>query len=414
MPSQQARAIFSMSYIYEILPCNLAITSLIYCKGKPMLTRESASQTALSDSHATLYGPVSGNIPALKKANLKLYCDAIPDVSTMLPALQEQGLLANKTPVNYSMKDYLREHAYLEACFSQSPFELLSQPLPDTFKRLPETIALPSAFDDTDLICKLEFYLALIIDILNNKLAQQPYEAVKHRENVTEQQHALQAGKISALLGMSLADVLAMLLHDIARPSINDPDHGHSNHCEEGRKILLPLGTTNYAGNHAFAKYLLFHYCPPYKALISTVSKESLTIQTDTLQAQIHELMQLDGKPLAEAIYTLMFMRLMDDMSKAPEWKLTKMRAGEKPDYFDDLTIVRMMRIQLLTHLQNLAENSKDIDSTVADFKKQLDESLALLLRAQEHSNSPSLYKIYEDICDSLIKASPQKTMQHS
>lgn len=343
---------------------------------------------------SVLFPAVSANILALQESYLDLYCSNIEDFADILPILHKKGLFKHIEPIPYSMCDFLKAYFSDASPYARlSPMHLLAKPLPhsDFFQPLAETDTVPALF--TSLSKPIHSYMAVLGEILNNQLAQRPYENLRDQENVTEQEHALQAGKIALLLGMQSSDVLALLFHDVARiPTADNALHGHSNHCEEGSTILSPLGlTVDYSGQHAFAKYLLYAFCPEYKALISPVSTFSLSIQEKKLQQSCLALQNMDAKQLANFMFQIMFMRLIDDMSKVPELELRKLLGGEKTDYFTSDMIQTLVKNQLFSTLKNLAENSNNAEETVRDMEAKLEAALSLMLKA------PDLYDKYKD-----------------
>lgn len=369
-----------------------------------MATRQKSVFT--SPTSPALFKPVSQTILSLENAYLDLYLNKLPTFPEILEKLQEQGLFKDKKPVEYSVKDFFaREFSTSLPELTLSPFQILAKPLssaPISLDTLTEPEECEKAFDS--LADEINCYFEILIDVLNNQLAQEPYEEVCDQENVTEQEHALQAGKIAYLLNMGLNRILAMTFHDSARPTSKDPTHGHLNHCKEGRDILAPLGLDiDYAGLHAFAKHLLYTFCPPYKDLISNASIHSLGIQSIDLASQLGELNNLDSEQLAETLYTIMFMRLIDDMSKVPVLELKKRLGDSEPDYFDNQLILKMLKKQMVSHLNNLAKNSTPIENTVEELKQKLDSALLLLLRARNQSNNSELYKKHQMLLEPLL-----------
>lgn len=332
---------------------------------------------------------VDDNLFALKKATLMHYCQHIAPFEKIIKTLQENGLFDSVSTVDYSINDFFTE-------FMQPPTNHLRMLLPELLaKPLPEfsstTMPIPADFPEA-LQKKIEYYIALIVDVLSNQLAQKPYEQRCDQENVTERQHALQAGKICLLIGLPLDETIAMLLHDIARPSIDNAAHGHIHHCTEGSTILKPLGLSiDYAGLHAFAKYLLFNFCPDYKTLISTTSHYSLKIQSANLAQQIESLKGLSSNELAKILYKIMFMRLIDDMSKVPEQLLQNLCDGEVK-YFDNATIKTMLHKQIYSEIARLSADPI--------FETNLDQAMELLLRAKSFSLNPSLYECFEPVIE--------------
>lgn len=371
------------------------------------------------------FTPVSQNLLVLEEVTLQSFIDATPGFDEMLTKLQEKGFFKGKELIKYTMFEFIAElfdsnlptmdtaaAQFLIQKFAdgKTPLTCLTKIEESDEKEeheTAETELLPpkqlGLF--APLAKEMNCYINLLYDVLDNDLAQKPYEKMQDQENVTEKQHALQAAKISFMLQMSLADILALLFHDIARPSVNDADHGHENHCMEGSTILDPLGLDiDYSGYHAFAKYLLFSYCPPYLGLISQTSVHTLAFQEKDWSAQIAGLEELDSPDLAKALFKIMLMRLIDDMSKVPESQLKNPYDESPPEYFDELQIKKMLRKQILTHLNKLATQSNNSEATIQEIKEKLESAMLLLLRAKDFSLHPGLYEQYADIVDPLLE----------
>lgn len=344
----------------------------------------------------------SPSIAALQKYSLKDYISEISPFKTILAGLHKRGLFTHISAIDYTMNDFLKSYFEVQdlnerSFFLSTPVDLIAQPLPLPQEEGQDTVYTKELSSLFELI---NCYLAMLLDVLNNQLAQKPYEKISDKEDVTEQEHALQAGKMALLLGMSLSDVLALLFHDIARPSVDDPLHGHSNHCQEGSTILSPLGlSVDYSGYHALAKYLLSEFCPNYEFLISDVSKYTLRIQKGGLNKEAQGLNQLDAESLASYLFQIMFMRLIDDMSKVPELVLK-----EKAQYFNNETILLMLKEQMITHLKEEMKNSKDTSETIAGCKAKLEAAISLMSRAKSQTNDPDLYEGYKDILEQRIE----------
>ncbi len=321
------------------------------------------------------------------KIPLSFYTSNMPSFAVMLNELNKESIFLGKECISYTMEDFLK--AYFKDSRSpleEAPITLLTKPLKlvDIASELSPTLC-PKPF--LKLVPTINLYIEMICDVLNNELAQKPYEKLADREYVTEKVHALQAGKISHHLTMAEDDVLALLFHDIARPSINDPEHGHSKHAQEGSIILAPLGlNTDYAGHHTFAKFLLFSFCPDYKALISTTSKHTLKIQCKDLSSQLSELNSLTSPELAFELYKIMFMRLIDDMSKIPF--SSALSEKEAPEYFNNEHIKSMLHQQIYLYLYTIVDDSASLFA----FEKKLTSALSLLQRAEKYSLNPGLY----------------------
>lgn len=365
-----------------------------------MLGRLSAvGKTLWSSSSPRFFSTVPHNLQHFHKTNLNQYCKQIPAFPTLLTKLQLKGQFLEKKPVSYSMDLFLTQKISNPHFLNYVPTQLMSQTLPaaqttasacENATQLKESLdhKLPSAFKR--LSNKLAFYLLLLVDVFNNKLAQRHYEpGVPDQENVSERLHGLQAAKLATLFGLPRDLILAMLFHDLARPTHEDATHGHSNHHLEGDHILAPLGLSlSYTGYHAYAKFLLRELCPPYQDLLSPVSALSLSVQNKKMESQLSKLNQLDSLSLAKNIYQLMFLRLFDDLSKVPALALDK-----KVQYLTDSAISRMLFDQLSAHLNELAKSGKDLHQVVVTMEDQLEVAMDLLLRPKEYSNNPQLYK---------------------
>ncbi len=185
---------------------------------------------------------------------------------------------------------------------------------------------------------------------------------------------------------------MALLLHDIARSSINNPQNGHTNHCKEGSVILTPLGLpTSYSLWHAYAKQRLTQFCPSYSQLISNTSKNSLLLQIPDISA--NELLH-DGQAFPYFIYKIMLMRrLIDDMSKVP-------LDSEKDLYFNNDDILILLKTQMQNRLNEHKVSIEDLDL-------ELNSAISLLVRAQEYSNEDtafhSAYEQYADILSEIV-----------
>ncbi len=368
-----------------------------------MATREQSVFTSTS----SLFKPPSPSLLAFQKTTLESYLSELPSFKEILTILNEKAIFLGKEPVQYRMDDFLATCVHLSNTnLNCPPVQLLAEPL--SFATTPmstltesEHLPEPCLLLADEIAC----YIAIIGDVLNNQLAQKPYEKAVDLEYVTEQEHALQAGKISYRLNMPLEDILALLLHDIARPSIDDPEHGHSNHCKEGSTILSPLGLAiDYSGYHAFAKYLLYTFCPSYKDLISKTSRRTLEIQLQDLALQLGELTDFPPPQLAFAMYKIMLMRLIDDMSKVPPSELNKRLDGGEPEYFNHQDIQNMLSKQMNRHLNRMIAQSTDITKTLKETKDKLDAALLLLLRARGYSTHPALYEKYHEVIEPLLK----------
>lgn len=359
--------------------------------GHQVATRKSS----IFSSSLPLFKSVAMNLDAFSLDSLFI---TLPSFSEMLTQLKAKGYFLNKVPLERTPEDFLKSYLGTQRDYLVcSPVQLLAQPLDPI---VTTEMNYPKEF--FELFDKLNAYIAIVNDVLCNRLALKPYEKISDQENVTEQMHALQAGKISYLIHMPFGDVLALLLHDIARPSVNDPEHGHSNHCHEGSTILLPLGLPiDYSGYHAVAKYLLMEFCTPYQDLISPTSKHTLDIQLKPLLGTLKRLEDLPEHELSTFMYQIMFMRLIDDMSKVPPSAVNEL-CSESADYFEKQTIENMLHQQLCVHLNQRLASTTNLSLELQTMKASLDAALSLLLRAKDYSNNPNLYQTYEPVIHDL------------
>ena len=339
--------------------------------------------------------PVSHNLQALRVANFAGYCASIPAFKEILKGLQAKGWLTTNASCHYSMINFLQDVA-IDSDLDLSPVKILAQPLPEFLVQISEEEKQPFPEAFKTLESKLENYEELLIETLNNKLAQQDYEeGIPTQENVSERVHALQAGKIASLV-MPPENILPMLLHDIARPTNSDQEYGHAHHCNEGSDICAPLGLSiNYTLYHALAKYLLFHFCQPYtqgmtpetKGLISPVSTYSLPKQTESLGLLLTGLQTLEPIRMARFFYSIMFMRLIDDFSKVPVSELSRELRDKDTEYFSDKLMANLFRKQLVIHLHQLDASQEDIFLVLRKYELKLDVAISLLMRARQFTN---------------------------
>lgn len=317
------------------------------------------------------------NIATFKSRTLGYFTSSIPPYELILRGLQDKNYFINhKVPIvlrdNFGINnpDYLRWTALQ---LSAQPIRQISHPL--------------SIHDSLD--SKIQSYVSILCDIFKNKLSERNYEpGIASQENTSERQHGLQIGKIAYLLGMKLDDVLGLLLHDIARMTVDGDDHGHAVHHLEGSVILAPLGLeTNYTFFHGFAKYLLNEFCPAYESLISPVSKLSLQVQKKSLEPQIEALDKLNDETLAHHIQKMMFSRLLDDLCKVPEQELIAVLQplGREIEYFNNITMLHMLFMKFSPY-QNT--------NITPELNDKLDAALNLMLRAKEFSYNPGLYDL--------------------
>ncbi len=370
-----------------------------------MATREGSVFTTGN----VLFQPESASIKALKETNLKFYTDHLPPFKDILATLNERGLFIGQNPIDFKFEDFLLVDCHIELTDESNAVELLAKPMPSMSLN---TGDYPAPF--LPLKDKIDAYIAILLDVFNNQLALQPYEQLCDQENVTEREHGLQCAKICIELGMPLSDVLAMLLHDIARPSIPDPKYGHAFHSQEGSDILAPLDLTlsfwglpiDYSRFHTAAKYLLFTHCTPYQKLISDTSRISLIqYQMDQINTQLRGLEGLKSADLAYILYKLMFMRNIDDSGKVPTHEIQKKLGGEKPQYFDDPTIERMLKHQMNVHLQKLSLD-KECSVRMKRFEDDIDKALTLLSRSRKYSLNPkNIYQDYAHVLPADIQA---------
>lgn len=355
-----------------------------------------ASEHSVFDCESVLFKPLE-DLYSLKHDSIAYFSKHVFSYSKILTSLNKPCL--SEGDFLFDMDVFLSGYLTSEQNenLQTPPLFLLAKSMPRlSLEDNIEIDYIPTEF--ASLSTEIECYIDLIMDVLSNQLSQKPYENRCDKENVTEKEHALQACKISLLLGMPMTDVLALLLHDIARPSINDPTYGHIKHSQEGSIILAPLGLpTDYAGYHTLAKYLLSLFCPPYKKLISGTSRYSLEFQKEQASAQLAHF-KYDAPEIRSFFFKIMFMRLIDDMSKVPSMDL-KSLVGEDKVYLDDANIGEMIKQQMkfyLNHLLLLEER----ENTLMDLEQKLDASIFLLSRAKEYSNHPEIYEKYAEISE--------------
>lgn len=321
-------------------------------------------------------------------SNLEDYTRECAPFSVIYTHLTELGLATKPLSPTITMHDFINSYfQYHTQHLNKTPVELLMMPLVNPTI---EINLYPSAFKALNE--KLDLYLKMICDVLYNQLSDRPYEYLCDKENVTENEHALQSAKIANALGMHNEDVIALLLHDIARPSVNDPLHGHKNHCKEGSIILAPLNLeTDYTRYHALAKYLLYRFCPLYKELISHVSQYSLAIQEKHLAEPLLYLNEQDNHSIAHFIYKIMFMRLIDDMSKVPGYLLENSHKDKSQIYISIDDIKQMLQNQMSKQLHHLSRSSNQLDINIF-LEKKLDDAIMLLVRAKDYSYNKDIY----------------------
>lgn len=359
-------------------------------------------QEVYSGLSQALFKALPADSSALKETCMETYLKALPDFATILAGLQSRGFFIGKETTSVNLHDFLECISPIPVkAMSLPPTQLLATPFALAHRERPmealiEAEPLPPVYQA--LNAEIAAYIALIIDVLNNELAQKPYENINDRENVTEREHALQAGKLAYMFGFALDDILAMLFHDIARPSIHDPAHGHINHAKEGSSILAPLGlSVGFSASHGFAKYLLMEFCPPYKKLISKASRYSLGIQIERLEAEITALKEMDALSLAHNSYKLAFFRILDDMSKASNSLLATYLAGAEVEYFSNGLIKNMLIKQFCAHLKTIPHTP----TAIQEMQNRLSTAISLLARAREYSQHPEIYPSIEHLLDS-------------
>lgn len=327
----------------------------------------------------------ANNLAPLHEKSVKYYLDALPPVSIITQRLQDYFEI---TPcANLTLASFIQAKNLSTECLQLPPVNLVKKDLKLHPSREDPSFNCPREFHE--IRASIVFYLDLISDVLNNQLAHRLYEAgVPEHENVTERQHAFQAAKIGMLLGFSDSEVLAMSLHDIARPTVHDETHGHQHHCQEGDDILKPLGLAiDYSYLHAFAKFLLNEFCAPYQALISPVSQTSLVVQKTKFKEQAQRLLKLPPEALAKTLLQIMLMRLIDDMSKVPA------DLGFIGDeHLIEAKLKILLAIQMERHLLRLTLSNENKEIVFNTFKHQLDQAIHLLARAKKYSNNPSIY----------------------
>lgn len=377
---EPAGRLLNYGFIYRDANDTACYESGCYSKEAISLSLKPDVEEAARVSSSGFFGKSANefaNVGALRTGSLDFYLSQIDSFEKIWKQLHEQfsaqGLFVGEPPLSYNMEQFLTEYFKLpKPHLDKSAFQLLAQPI---------SSEQPPAF--SPLSDEIECYIDILCDVRKNKLSKKPYG-----ENVDETQHADQAGKISAQLRMHSEDSVSLLFHDIARCAVEEANtkDRHAHHAEEGGRILAPLGITiDYSRYHAVAKYLLFHFCPAYKDLISPTSEESLKIQETDLVRELTELYKLEPLKLVSTLYQIMFMRLIDDMSKVPPSELKK-SLGVDAEYFEERQIRMMLRKQMMMHLKQ-----EVIDP---DMEEKLHEALRLLLRGRIHSEHPELYEV--------------------
>jgi predicted HD phosphohydrolase len=254
---------------------------------------------------------------------------------------------------------------------------------------LEEPIERLSIHDIHSLTSKQEEYCAKLLEVMNNKLSQRNYEPhLADRENVNERQHALEASKIGRQLGFSTEFQLVLFLHDIGRITHVSVAHGHKYHAKEGGLILEPLGLSEYPIHHAFAKFLLNEFCPPYKTLISPLSITSLSAQNISFQSIIENLQKMEPKALLQFCYKMMTLRAVEEFGKCPVTEFNHTDGEEL--FLNDAEFEFLIKNKL--HTLNSQLKTKP-DARVI-HNKNLDVALDLLNRTphtlREEFDSPS------------------------
>ena len=92
-----------------------------------------------------------------------------------------------------------------------------------------------------------------------------------------------------------------------------------------------------------------------------------------------------------------MFLRLIDDMSKVPESLIKQSMLDQKPEYFSDMHIRKMLVKQMITHLKTMPGTPANLSL----MKDKLHGAFELLLRAKTYSLNPTLYITHEPILGS-------------
>lgn len=342
------------------------------------------TQVLLSSEKSRLFSAVPHNSKTLNTVTMAMLCEGVPDFDVILQGLKNRGFFRDVEPVALSLSDVLQGWIKNHERLLATPHALVHESV--VYPSVVSALDLPnefSVFQD-----QIQLYIQLICDVLSNTLADKNYEpGLPNTENVSEREHALQAGKIAYLFGLDSSDVLAMLLHDISRPTHEDQVYGNKNHCDEGSAILAPLGfSIDYCRYHAFAKYLLNEFNPTYKnKLLSPVSQVSLEEQKAKMHDQLQDLSSLATIELAALLYKIIYMRLVDDFSKVPT-------CGMVIDYFSDEYLKMLLSRQFSLHLTKLSSTREELSSMLDDFSKKLESALVLLQRPKEFSKHLELY----------------------
>lgn len=329
--------------------------------------------------------------PSPEEKSLTYYLNQIPTFPELLKKFQAQGLFLDIEPVDYCMDDFLIAYfGTIPEALKLLPSELLIKPLkegPVSLKSLTDpkvcNLDLPKEIWD-----KIDAYIDKDCEALDSHLGQRIYEKKSDQEKVTEREHASEAGKLAYQLGMKLGDIIALEAHDIARVTEPDPSYCHVHHAKEGGIILEPLYLSPpplkfepiYSTLHTLAK-LGLTFCPAYLNLISEASINSLALQSQDWSTEIEILKPYKGKEFATILYKNIFMRLIDDLSKVPTAELQKKLGGQDPEYFDQPTFKEMMKQQMITNLNYVAEQGISLTKIVDYLKASFDKAFHLLNR---------------------------------
>jgi predicted HD phosphohydrolase len=299
----------------------------------------------------------------------------------MLPVLHQKGYFLAQARIEYDSREALHQLFPNAGKKLHMPaLRLIIEPIPFT-PPTTETVVqddhLAKSFKP--LTPKINEYIDKLCQVLSNTLAERNYEVgIPDSENVSERVHALQAGLIAYRLGLNPIHVAAMLFHDISRCTKEEIAYSHRYHHAESSRILTPLGAVkDYTFNHPFAKFLLHAFSGVYrKHLLSPLSQNSLTMQSDSFAASVRRLSVHQNDKLAEALFQIMAMRAIDDFSKVPE-HLLRSSLDASRHYFDNDTIKQLLVYVMANHLIKLPTDER----TVAQFRHDLSAAMTILSR---------------------------------
>ena len=141
-------------------------------------------------------------------------------------------------------------------------------------------------------------------------------------EEVTQLEHALQAGALAESQGADAATIAASFLHDIGHllhdlpedAPENDIDDLHEKRADKFLSKYFPPQVTEPIRLHVAAKRYLCTVDPSYRSNLSEPSLQSLMLQGGDLSSE--EVEEFEGHEFHEAI---VMVRRFDDRAKDPE-----------------------------------------------------------------------------------------------